>query len=102
MKKRMALIMFSFIPAGVFSKWSSDPNQNTANGVVPGEQVIPKVAVHPDRAIYVSWFSHEAGNYNVRLQKPNFLGNKVYLFFKSSKGKLILTCHYYNRINKPP
>ncbi len=34
-----------------------------------GEQVLPKIAVCNDGYSYVSWFSSESGNYNVRLQR---------------------------------
>jgi hypothetical protein len=60
-----------------FSQWSTDPSINNALGTVPGEEAIPKVATESG-VTYVSWFSNEAGNYNVRLQKFDVYGNKLW------------------------
>jgi hypothetical protein len=78
MKTLFSLFMLAFLPAIVFAQWSNEPNQNTAIAIATGEQVIPKVAVHPDGTTYVCWFSQEAGNYNVRLQKLDIFGNKLW------------------------
>jgi hypothetical protein len=70
--------VLAVMPALVFAQWSNDPNQNTPIGAAAGEQAIPKVAVYESGTSYISWFSQEAGNYNVRLQKLDILGNKMW------------------------
>jgi hypothetical protein len=68
-------ILFSF---QLMAQWSSDAAENTAINLASGEQAIPKVATSDDGTTYVSWFSSEGGNYNVRLQKLDVSGNKLW------------------------
>jgi hypothetical protein len=68
-------LMFSF---QLMAQWSSDAAENTAINLASGEQAIPKVATSDDGTTYVSWFSSEGGNYNVRLQKLDVFGNKLW------------------------
>jgi hypothetical protein len=49
--------------------WSDDPFQNTQISTLTGEQAIPKIAVTGSGDFFVGYFSNEAGNYNVRLQR---------------------------------
>ena len=51
---------------------------NNAIATVPGEEAIPKVATAASGITYVSWFSVESGNYNVRLQKFDVYGNELW------------------------
>ena len=62
------------------AQWSGDPSLNTAIVIASGEQVIPKIVSSPSYPgiSYVSWFSSESGNYNVRLQKLDAYGNKLW------------------------
>jgi hypothetical protein len=78
MKTLAVLIMLAIQPVIAVAQWSNDPNQNTPIGIAAGEQVIPLVAVHPSGTTYIAWFSQESGNYNVRLQKLDILGNKLW------------------------
>ena len=62
------------------AQWSADPSLNTEISIESGEQVIPKIVTstsYPGIS-YVSWFSNESGNYNVRLQKLDVYGNKLW------------------------
>ncbi|NOX47906.1 MAG: T9SS type A sorting domain-containing protein [Chlorobi bacterium] len=68
-------ILFSF---QLMAQWSPDADENTAINLASGEQAIPKVATSENGTTYVSWFSNESGNYNVRLQKLDVLGNKLW------------------------
>lgn len=71
------LLTFSFASK---AQWASDPSLNTAIVTATGDQVIPKIAtstLYPGIS-YVGWFSHESGNYNVRLQKLDVYGNKLW------------------------
>jgi len=43
-----------------------------------GEQALPKIAVDSNGYSYVSWFSNDAGNYNVRLQRLDRDGNALW------------------------
>jgi hypothetical protein len=79
MKTRILLLLLACLPALAIAQWSNDPNQNSPIGVAPGEQSIPKVNTHPSGITYISWFSQEAGNYNVRLQKLDVYGAKMWV-----------------------
>ncbi len=68
-------ILFSF---QLMAQWATDAAENTAINLAPGEQAIPKVATSENGTTYVSWFSSEGGNYNVRLQKLDVLGDKLW------------------------
>ena len=58
-----------------FAQWSTNPAVNNAICNLSGEQAIPKVATCPNGDTYIGFFSNEAGNYNVRLQRLDALGN---------------------------
>jgi hypothetical protein len=77
MKKHVVLfltvILFGWQSAE--AQWSSNAASNTQFTNVTGEQVIPKIAVCSDGSAYIGWFSNEAGNYNVRLQRIDKDGN---------------------------
>jgi len=49
-------------------QWSTDPLENSLVSGAPGEQAIPKAAITSTGETYISWFSVENGNYNIRLQ----------------------------------
>jgi len=51
------------------AQWTNDAMMNSQLSNMAGEQVLPKIAVCTDGSYYVSWFSQESGNYNVRLQR---------------------------------
>jgi len=53
--------------------WTDNPAENTVITNMSNEQVLPKIVVDSDGFAYISWFSVESGNYNVRLQRldPN-------------------------------
>ena len=61
-----------------FTQWSNDPALNNQISAMTGEQVLPKVATHPSGITYISWFSNDNGNYNVRLQKLDVTGNELW------------------------
>jgi len=79
------LLLFS---ANIFSQWSTDPMVNNAIATVPGEEAIPKVATAASGITYVSWFSVESGNYNVRLQKFDVYGNELW-----AEGGILISDH---------
>ena len=78
MKNYSLLFVSMILTFQAFSQWSSDPAENSAIYTGAGEQVIPKVATSDDGTTYISWFSSENGNYNVRLQKLDVYGNKMW------------------------
>ena len=71
------LLMISWVPV-ISGQWSSNPAQNTAISIMSGEQALPKIAVDTDGFSYISWFSNDAGNYNVRLQRLDCDGNTLW------------------------
>lgn len=74
MKKIAFLIMMSLCFVLLSGEWSSNPAQNLKLTNSTYEEVIPKVVYGPTGDVWVSWFSNEAGNYNVRVQRYNFNG----------------------------
>ncbi|MFC2106802.1 FlgD immunoglobulin-like domain containing protein [Bacteroidota bacterium] len=61
-----------------FSQWSSNPAINNIINNMSGEQAIPKIATCSNGDSYIGFFSNESGNYNVRLQRLNPLGNEMW------------------------
>ena len=78
MKKFTFLFIGTMISFQIMAQWATDPSENTAINLASGEQAIPKVVTSEDGTTYVSWFSNESGNYNVRLQKLDVFGNKLW------------------------
>lgn len=70
-----AVLFFGFQAA---AQWVSDPMENTPVSNAAGEQNIPKIAVCEDGHMYMSWFSMEEGNYNVRMQYLDANGNALW------------------------
>lgn len=68
------IVVFFFATCGN-AQFTSNPDENTQLSDLAGEQAIPKIAVCTDGSMYVSWFSNESGNYNVRLQYLDANGN---------------------------
>ncbi len=71
------LMMISCAPI-IIGQWTSNPAENTAITTMSGEQALPKIAVDSNGSAYVSWFSNEAGNYDVRLQRLDRDGNALW------------------------
>lgn len=63
------IVMLLFLPIAGISQWSDNPGENLQITDLPGERAISKVAVSPAGDYYIGYFSQEAGNYNVRLQR---------------------------------
>ncbi|MBW6477947.1 MAG: T9SS type A sorting domain-containing protein [Bacteroidales bacterium] len=71
----ISLLILSF---PLYAQWSDDPMQNLQISGLPGEQTIAKTAVCPNGDYYIGYFSSEGGNYNVRLQRLDNQGNKLW------------------------
>lgn len=71
------LMLISCVPISM-GQWTSDPAENTAITTMSGEQALPKIAVDNNGFAYVSWFSNNAGNYDVRLQRLDHDGNTLW------------------------
>ncbi len=56
------------------AQWSTSPDENTQITFGTGEDVIPKLGTQSDGNSYVSFWSNETGNYDVRLQQLNVNG----------------------------
>ncbi|MCX6277358.1 MAG: carboxypeptidase-like regulatory domain-containing protein [Bacteroidetes bacterium] len=63
------------LPILCFSQWSTNPAVNNVISNLSGEQVIPKIATCSNGDTYIGFFSSETGNYDVRLQRLDALGN---------------------------
>ncbi len=77
-KKLTFLWIVLFGTLSLHAQWSSNPAVNNVICSLAGEQAIPKVAICPNGDIYVGYFSNESGNYNVRLQRLDGLGNTLW------------------------
>ncbi len=79
MKKNFYLLLLMlFVGITINAQWSSDPAENLKLTGLAGEEVIPKVRLAPNGDYYVGYFSSENGNYNVRLQRMDNQGNKLW------------------------
>ncbi len=76
MKKSVLFAVICWLPVVLLAQWSTDPQVNNAIATASGEEAIPKIAIAESGTTYISWFSNESGNYNVRLQKLDVFGNK--------------------------
>lgn len=72
----LALFLLSTLVG--LAQWSANPGENLKLTGLAGEQVIPKVRLAPNGDYYVGYFSLENGNYNVRLQRLDNQGNKLW------------------------
>lgn len=68
----LLMLLFSVFAQAQFT---SDPAENTQLSNLTGEQALPKIAVCSDGSMYISWFSYENSNYDVRLQYLDMNGN---------------------------
>jgi hypothetical protein len=77
MKKSIIILFTVFLisPVIVTAQWSTNPMVNNVICNLTGDQAIPKVACCTNGDTYVSYFSSESGNYNVRLQRLDVYGN---------------------------
>jgi hypothetical protein len=75
---RFALFALCYISLMLQAQWTSNPAENTAIAAAGGEQALPKIVVDQNGIIYISWFSNEAGNYNVRLQRLDQNGENIW------------------------
>ncbi len=75
--KKLFFIFFALmlITVQTHGQFTSNPDENTQLSDLTGEQAIPKIANCTDGSMYVSWFSNENGNYNMRMQYLDANGN---------------------------
>lgn len=59
-----------------FGAWPDDPSVNLAVADGGGEQVLPKIAGLPAGGCYIGWYDNRSGNYDVRLQRLDAMGNE--------------------------
>lgn len=79
MKKFFLVLSLLLIPGLILAEWSSDAHENTRVTDQTGEQALPKIVINENGESYVSWFSNESGNYNVRLQRFDARGNESWV-----------------------
>ncbi|MFZ4522355.1 MAG: hypothetical protein ACOYNC_11660 [Bacteroidales bacterium] len=71
----LLLVSFCLLSLHGVSQWSTNPAVNNVICSLSGEQAIPKIATCSNGDTYIGYFSNEGGNYNVRLQRLDALGN---------------------------
>jgi hypothetical protein len=76
---------FSLLIAGIllapfilFAQWSANPAVNNVICNLANDDALPKVAVCTNGDTYIAYFSSAGGNYNVRLQRLDVLGNALW------------------------
>jgi hypothetical protein len=74
----LCIILVLILSVPLYAQWSDDPMQNLQISSLDGEQTIAKTAVCPNGDYYIGYFSSEGGNYNVRLQRMDNQGNKLW------------------------
>ncbi len=74
------LVVLLVLVAGASApaQWSSDAALNYAFADRSGEQVIEKIAVTDAGDMYLGWFDHASGNYDVYLQRLDASGNELW------------------------
>jgi hypothetical protein len=79
MKKLILLTaIFLLAPFILTAQWSTNPAVNNVICNLSGEQAIPKVACCTNGDTYIAFFSNETGNYDVRLQRLDVMGNPLW------------------------
>jgi hypothetical protein len=79
MKRILSLLLIAFfLCPSLLAQWSDNPSLNLRVTSLPGEEVIPKVGFGPNGDYYIAYFSSESGNYNVRLQRYDSNGNRLW------------------------
>jgi hypothetical protein len=68
------LLLLSVLSLKLYAQWSTNPATNNMICNSSGDQAIPKIAVCPNGDSYIGYFSSEAGNYDVRLQRLDYQG----------------------------
>ncbi len=76
--KFFLILLLSGMTSSVFAQWSNNPAVNNAICTLPGEEAIPKIATCPNGDTFIGYFASESGNYNVRLQRLDQLGNQLW------------------------
>lgn len=64
------------LAAPALAAWSNDPGANLAVADRTSEQVIPLIRSTSDGGVYIAWFDHASGNYDVYLQRLNAAGDE--------------------------
>ncbi|HPY96414.1 MAG TPA: carboxypeptidase regulatory-like domain-containing protein [Candidatus Cloacimonadota bacterium] len=89
MKKAILIMVMMLLVSIAFAAWSDSPNENLKlTNATSFEEVIPKIAYAPNGNVWVSWFSGENGNYNVRAQMFDFDGNITF-----AEGGILVSDH---------
>ena len=76
--KLFLILLLSGMASVTLAQWSNNPAINNAICTLPGEDAIPKIATCPNGDTYIGYFASESGNYNVRLQRLDQLGNQLW------------------------
>ena len=75
--KKFILLITSFVISSFIlqAQWSNNAAVNNVICNITGDQAIPKVACCTNGDTYIAYFSSEGGNYNIRLQRLDVMGN---------------------------
>jgi hypothetical protein len=66
------------LAVSVSAQWTGDAAANNAVRTGPGEQVTQKIGARSDGGCYVGWFDNSAGGYEMRVQRLDPAGVKLW------------------------
>lgn len=79
MKKTLPIMAALFTGAVAHAQWTTDVSANTTvRALTPGEASSPMVADGPDGSTYVSWFENGSGSYQLRMQRLDASGFRLW------------------------
>lgn len=79
MKKTLPFLAALFTGTVAHAQWTTDVSVNTTvRALTPGEASSPMIADGPEGSTYVSWFENGSGNYQLRMQRLDVQGNRLW------------------------
>lgn len=80
MKRTLPLLYFALLASiSTSAQWTNDVSVNTTvRAVTSGEAVVPLTTAGPDGSTYVSWFDNESGEYQLRMQRLDADGYRLW------------------------
>ncbi|MBP9079671.1 MAG: T9SS type A sorting domain-containing protein [Flavobacteriales bacterium] len=72
-------VLFLSLASTVQAQWTSDVSVNTTvRAVTSGEAAVPLTTEGPDGSTYVCWFENGSGEYQLRMQRLDAGGNRLW------------------------
>lgn len=79
MKFATPALLFLLASLSAQAQWTTDVSVNTTvRAVTSGEAAVPLTAEGPNGSTYICWFDNESGSYQLRMQRLDAGGNKLW------------------------